>query len=400
MRCFSFLLRAVLVPLAIFVGSVPAHAHKASDAFLDLRQDGDTVVVRWDIALRDLDQVLDLDLDASGTLEWGEIEAQQDAIRAYAAKSIQLSTKTGACRPGSVTHQLARREDGAYAVLRWRSECPGPASGIDIDYRLLADVDPTHRAIVSIPGAEVELRTLKPSMQPQAVNLQAAESGTARYDLAGFFIEGFHHILYGFDHLAFLLALLIPAISIAGANQRRLAGTLGELLAIVSVFTLAHSLTLVLTALDLISLPSRLVESLIAFSVVVAGAQAFLVGRTAATGTRPGAGPRSVWLGAVPLWLVFAFGLVHGMGFGAALGGSGFGGRSAVSALLGFNLGVEAGQLAVVAVAFPLAWALKSTTGFRRVFLPGAAVAVVAVGSLWFLARAFDVDIASGFVSG
>jgi hypothetical protein len=100
----------------------------------------------------------------------------------------------------------------------------------------------------------------------------------------------------------------------------------------------------------------------------------------------------------VPLWLVFAFGLVHGMGFGSALAGAGFHGRSAVSAILGFNLGVEAGQLAVLVVVFPLVWVLKSTPGFRRVLLPAAALAIVAAGSLWFVARAFDVDIASRFL--
>ena len=394
-----FLWAGVLAMLLV-VWPALASAHKASDAFLDLRGEGKAVVVRWDIALRDLDQVLDLDLNRDGTLEWGEIEAQQAAIEDHALGALQLTTKAGACRPTAVSQQLARREDGAYAVLRWRAECPQPPAEIDIEYRLMANIDPTHQAIVSVSGAEVQLRTLRPTGQAQTVSLRPREAGTARYDLAGFFVEGFRHILYGFDHLAFLLALLIPALSLASVNQRRLGATLGELLTIVSVFTLAHSLTLALTALNLISLPSRLVEIVIALSVIVAGLQAFLVGRAAAIQERLQDGPARLRLGAVPLWLVFAFGLVHGMGFGSALGDAGFEGRSALAALIGFNVGVEAGQLAVVAVVFPLAWSLKSTKGFRRIFLPGAAVAVMLAGSMWFLARAFDLDIVPSFVAG
>jgi hypothetical protein len=269
-----FLWAGVLAMLLVAWPAV-ASAHKASDAFLDLRGEGKAVVVRWDIALRDLDQVLDLDLNRDGTLEWREIEAQQAAIEDHALGALQLTTKAGACRPAAVSQQLARREDGAYAVLRWRAECPQPPAEIDIEYRLMANIDPTHQAIVSVSGAEVQLRTLRPTGQAQTVSLRPREAGTARYDLAGFFVEGFRHILYGFDHLAFLLALLIPALSLASVNQRRLGATLGELLTIVSVFTLAHSLTLALTALNLISLPSRLVEIVIALSVIVAGLQAF-----------------------------------------------------------------------------------------------------------------------------
>ena len=399
MRSFRRLLWGALVPMLLCAWPSFGAAHKASDAFLDLRRDGEAVAVRWDIALRDLDQVLDLDRNASGTLEGGEVGAQQDRIRDYAFTSIQLSTMAGLCQATSASQELARREDGTYAVLRWRAECPQLGSEINIQYRLLADIDPTHRAIVSVSGANVELRTLRPSAQPQLVSLQTADSATRSYDLLSFFIEGFLHILHGFDHLAFLLALLIPAISVASVNQRRLVGTLGELLAIISVFTLAHSLTLGLTALNLISLPPRLVESLIAVSVIVAGAQAFLVARAASTQERLEE-VTSPWLGSVPLWLVFAFGLVHGMGFGAALNSSGFGGRSALSALLGFNIGVEAGQLAVVAVALPLIWVLRSTMGFRRVILPVAAASVSVAGALWLFARAFDFEIPSALAFG
>ncbi|MBA3477848.1 MAG: HupE/UreJ family protein [Lautropia sp.] len=394
--------KAVVLGMAwvlLCVGTQPAYAHKASDAFIDLRQDGAAIAVRWDIALRDLDQVLDLDTDANGTLTWGEVERQQPAVGDYALGAIHLATEAGPCRNSPPSYHVARREDGVYAVLRWRAACPLAEPEVRIQYRFLMNIDPTHRLIVAAPGTEVALKTLRPSDEYQPISLRTAAPGDDRNDLGGFFVEGFRHILYGFDHVAFLLALLIPAIAVAAVTERRLASTMGELLVMVSVFTLAHSITLGLTALNLISLPSRLVESLVALSVVVAGVHGLLTGMAGADHVTTRGRSLGSWRGAVPLWIVFAFGLIHGIGFGAALGGAGFGGRTALSALLGFNLGVEAGQLAVLAVAFPLAWALKSGAGFRRVLLPGAAIAIVLAGVLWFVARAFDVHIAEGLFS-
>ena len=404
--CSGLSLKGVALALICACCCPGAYAHKASDAFLDLRPDGGGVAVRWDIALRDLDQVLDLDRNHNGTLEWDEIEKQQPVIQDYALQAIRLATEAGPCKQELATQQLARHGDGAYAVLRWRADCPELNSKLDIRYRFLMDIDPTHRAIVSVPGAEVALRTLRPSDDAQAVSLRPAQPGGGSYDLAGFFVEGFLHILDGVDHLAFLLALLIPAISAAAAGNRSLGSTLAELLTIVSVFTLAHSITLGLTALHLISLPSRLVESLIALSVVVAGVQAILA-RNAMPGQEAIAAAVSIatarsdrWRDAIPLWLVFAFGLIHGIGFGSGLNSAGFGGRSALSALFGFNIGVEAGQLAVLSLVFPLAWALRKAAVFKRLVLPAFAVVIAIFGVSWFLLRAFNIDIASTLLPG
>ena len=151
-------------------------------------------------------------------------------------------------------------------------------------------------------------------------------------------------------------------------------------MATVSVFTLAHSITLVLSALSWIGLPSRAVEAAVALSVAVAGAQA-LVATTLGSGHR---------LARVPLSLVFGFGLVHGIGFGSSLAASGLTGRPSVSALLGFNLGVEAGQLAALATVLPMAWTLVGTGGFRRWGLPSLSFAVSAAGLVWFGVRLDD----------
>jgi hypothetical protein len=378
-------------------------AHKASDAFLEIRPEREAISIRWDIALRDLDQVLDLDRNGNQTLEWGEIERQRAVIEAYAGKAIDFATATGPCVAGPMSLRLARRGGETYAALNWRAACSDPGAALKIRYELLKDVDPTHRALVSVPGSGVDLRNLRPSESMQNLDLRVDKAGSVSYDLAGFFVEGVLHILDGWDHLAFLVALLIPLLARAAAGNRRLGAIVPELLTVVSVFTVAHSITLGLTAAGLIGLPSRLVESLIALSVVVAGAQGLLAGAFRHRGAAPGRAPYPPVvptlgerrLAMVPLWLVFAFGLVHGMGFGGALGEAGFGGRSVMAALLGFNLGVEAGQLAVLAVVFPAAWSLRKTAGFNRVLLPVVALVIIAAGTTWLGARVFDFDLVS-----
>lgn len=179
----------------------------------------------------------------------------------------------------------------------------------------------------------------------------------------GAFIKlGMEHILTGYDHLLFLGGLLV-----ACRRFRTMAG-------IITCFTLAHSLTLALAALDLVVIPSRIVEPLIAASIVFVGVENLL---------RRGEEPKGRWA------LTFGFGLVHGFGFAGALKaiGLGAGGSSLLAPLFSFNLGVELGQIAVAAVTLPLLLRLRAVPAFVRYGLPAASTIVTLLGSYWFLQR-------------
>jgi hypothetical protein len=396
MRCSSrpaaWLL--VAIGLAAALAASPALAHKSSEAFLELRPQSGNVAARWDIALRDLDLLLDLDADGDGSLQWGEVKRRKAALADYASQRIEFSAASGSCAGSPMLDALARRNDGTYAVLRWHVECPRGERVSGVRYRLLSEVDATHRVVVSLPGAAVELRALRASDETQPLDVDPSQQA-ASHDVAGFLLEGMRHILHGTDHLAFLLALLIPAIAFAGVSADALRPALGELLRVVSVFTLAHSITLGLTAMGMIGLPSRWVESMVALSVVAGGLQALVAAGIGARTPAPDRGltRQSTRFRAAPLWLVFAFGLIHGIGFGSALQGAGVGGRSVMAALLGFNIGVEVGQLAVLAVIFPLAWTLRNARGFRQLAMPACALLIVIFGASWFAERALDIGI-------
>ena len=177
-----------------------------------------------------------------------------------------------------------------------------------------------------------------------------------------FFLLGIRHIRTGFDHLLFLGGLLVACRSF-----HTMAG-------IITCFTVAHSITLALAALGWVVISSRIVEPLIAASIVFVGVENLL---------RRDTEPKGRWA------LTFVFGLVHGLGFAGALreAGVGAGGSSLLVPLVSFNLGIETGQLAIAAVTLPLLLKLRSRPSFVRYGLPAASSVVIVLGSYWLLQR-------------
>ncbi|MEO7863200.1 MAG: HupE/UreJ family protein, partial [Nitrospirales bacterium] len=180
----------------------------------------------------------------------------------------------------------------------------------------------------------------------------------------------------------FLIALLLPAVLVRVAGRWE-AGTdfysVGwNVVTIVTAFTVAHSLTLSLATLEVIRLPSRLVESAIAASVVVA-----------AVGNLYPMMPRRRWL------VAFGFGLIHGFGFAAVLSDLGLSRGSLLLSLISFNVGVEIGQLAIVAMFLPLAYFLRHTWTYQRVVVVAGSLTIAGVALLWLLERAFNLKLLS-----
>lgn len=387
LRCC--VLRLLFTALCGALLSAPAAAHKASDAYLSWRIDGDRVEQRLDIALRDLDRELSLDADGDGLLRWVEVRTRWSEIERLAATAVQVSSDGRRCTPApGSTPQLDSHTDGRYAVLATLLQCAGPVQALDVDYRLFADSDPTHRGIARFANAEgaaandAAPAVLVPGAGPQRLDVKASAAASG-WSFLGFVAEGMHHIAIGLDHVLFLVVLLMVAVwrRAPGAGggwvpRAQAASAWRETLHLVTAFTLAHSLTLALAALGVLAPPSRWVESLIAVSVLV----------TALDNIRPFLpGPR--W-GAVAV-----FGLVHGFGFAGPLQDLGLVQGQLALPLLGFNLGVELGQLALVAVLLPVALALRQAQLYRKVVVHGgsAMVALLALG--WTLERAFVIEL-------
>ena len=372
-------LRAVAMAwLMLWAGA--ALAHKSSDSYLTVQVRADQVNVQWDIALRDIQFAIGLDANGDDHITWGELQQKQRELQAWASSRLSLQ-RGGACTFKPQALQVDEHTDGGYAVLVWAGRCPQQHGPLSIQYSLLFDLDTHHRGLLKL---DLDGATHSAVLGPQSGVMQFAEATTVGAQFLQYLWQGVWHIWIGFDHILFLLALLLPAVllprrrgghgdGVRGVSRFKEAGL--SVLAVVTAFTLAHSITLSLAALQIISLPSRLVESAIAASVVFAAANnlvPMVQGR---------------WL------MAFFFGLIHGFGFASVLTELGLPTGALAVSLVGFNLGVELGQLAIVAVFLPLAIVLRHTLLYQRGVLLGGSWAALLVALAWFVERAFNLSI-------
>ncbi len=370
-RC---IIRALLISLVVLMPAA-AQAHKPSDSYVSVSV-ADAITGEWKISLRDLDYAIGLDGNDDGAITWGELRARHRDIAAYALSRLRIQGDGTACvtRPGE--QLVDTLSDGGYTVLRFAIDCEQPPESVRIDYGLFFDIDRQHRGLLRLDAAGTSQTAIfSPDRSQQEFDL-AAPSTLRQF--VTYVREGTWHIWIGYDHVLFVLTLLLPAVLYRRPEGwmavPRFRTALLQVVGIVSAFTLAHSLTLSLAALGVIGLPSRLVESVIAASIV-----------TAALNNIYPLVTRRLWM------VAFVFGLAHGFGFASVLADLGLPRDALLVSLVAFNVGVEIGQLAIVAAVLPLIYALCRWRHYPRAVLQGGSLAIVSIAALWFVERAFDV---------
>jgi len=388
MPCSSLIRNALAttsLTLGLLLGvlPLPAAAHKASDSYLQLSQQGSGIELRWDIALRDLDSVIEIDADGNAQITWGEVKAAWPAIEAYGLKSVAIE----GCALRPERRGLEQRSDGAYAVLWLRADCALPADP-KLSYSLFRETDPTHRGLLKIErsGQPVRLVVLDPGAKAppgSAAASSAASAGPVTDAGAGtpsFIQEGVHHIVTGYDHVLFLLCLLLPAVMRRTPKGwqpvDRMSQAVLPVAGIVTAFTLAHSITLTLAALKIVSLPSWFIEPAIAVTIVLTAVD-------------------NLWpIFRLPRYAVaFFFGLIHGFGFAGVLAEMDLPTASFAWALLQFNLGIELGQLCIVFLVIGAMYLLRHRPGYPRWVIQGGSLVALTIGALWFIERTADVSL-------
>ncbi len=374
----SKLLLLVLMLISPFVWS-----HKSSDSFMNLQVNNQIITAQWDIALRDLEYALGLDYDGNGEITWVELRSRFQEIKKYAFSSLQIKNDGKVCLSQSNKLQAGQLQvnhhsDGAYAVLNFNLNCASAINQFGIEYQLFFDIDPTHRGLVQISkdGSD-DFVIFSPENQQANINFSNFNQWQT---LHKFVIEGIWHIWIGYDHILFLLCLLLPSVVKKTANgwvqNNDFSDTVRQIGKIVTAFTIAHSITLLLTILQWVNLPSRWVESAIAFSVLLA----------AVNNLYPFFSKR-VWL------VAFTFGLIHGFGFASILSNLALTVENLGVSLIGFNLGIEIGQLVIVSIFLPIAYLLRRHWFYQRVILYTGSQFIILVALVWFLQRAFDISI-------
>ena len=381
--------RVIATALAMLIlnlipGFVQAHAVGWSYVFITVEETG--VTGRLELPIDQLDRVLGLDKDGNGEVSDDEVEAAWDAIERYAADIVEFGTTDLSY---SMTFTGRDRLDvkiANYAVLRFSLQTPLPVPHLlAADFQPFFSITREHRGGLVLEnnyltGVKDNESVISLIFSPQNLNDEVDLRGESIWTLGSrFIVEGAWHIWIGIDHVLFLVALLLTAVMTRKDSQwhhvPEFRTAFINLISIITLFTIAHSVTLALALKGWVSLPSRFVESVIALSVLV----------VASNNIRP-------WLRGRNWWLVFGFGLFHGLGFANVLILLVVGWESKLVSLIGFNLGVEVGQLAIVTVLFPVLYWSRNKDWYRKFVLPGVSGAIALIALWWFVTRALGIE--------
>jgi hypothetical protein len=384
-RRLLILVAAVLALLGVAPGT--AHAHSGLQSYLYLDITDDAVGGRVELPFGDLRTRFGMELDGeTDEALLGELTTNRDRLTAYIAEHLSIGAGG---RPFELRYtdiELLPAESG-YGVFQFLATVPDGAvpRRLDVSFDPFFDDIENRDALLLIGndwksgvidnGEEVLLR-FDPGTRTHVVDLgkpSQLKNFTASIG------QGVDHIRTGPDHVLFVLSLLLPSVLVFSSGWNPVTGfgsSLWRILKVVSMFTLAHSITFVAAGLDLLPLPSsKLVESAIALSIAA----------TALHNLRPVIRNRE-WL------IAFGFGLFHGMGFASLVGGLDVSKGTKMVSLLGRNVGIELGQAVVVLLLFPGLFLLRRTTWYRIVFtVTCVGLAAVALG--WTVERLFEMDL-------
>jgi hydrogenase/urease accessory protein HupE len=355
--------RGLLALVAVLVAGLgrPANAHPVPFSYLDLRLEASAVELTLVAHAYDLAHDLGLNTDAPDQLLTAQmLETQRQAIADLVAGRLEVAANGRAldASPWSEPEALVDRQS---IRMRTRFTTTGAPGSVTVTAKLFP-YDPRHQTFVNFYEAEdLTAQAILDTERSSFEYFAGTRQGTLAV-IKKFVPAGVHHILIGPDHLLFLVGLLL------------LGGTLKQLLLVVTGFTVAHSITLSLAALNIVTPPARLIEPAIALSIVYVGADNLLV--------RGGRDVRG--------WIAFVFGFIHGFGFANVLREMDLPRRALGWSLFSFNIGVELGQLLVVVLVASALAAVRARSEIvsRRLAVAGSII-VIAAGAFWFIQRVF-----------
>lgn len=363
-------MRWLVLCLSILASEVvQAHANGSSYLSIVSESGSNKIGAVWDIAAADLQLPLELDSDGDAVLTTREINSRRPAIARFATERLGIRRGGDDCRLSVGGLTIRQRESDDFLSLKFDGVClrDGP---LDVSTSLFFG-SPGYSALLDV-------RTPKGRFPAVLSMISASWTEPAVASLSGtvlrFVQEGYRHVLIGYDHIAFLLLLLLPSV-LRRSKSGWSAATSGrevvfDLLKIVTAFTIAHSITLGLATTGAVRVAAQPIEVAIAASIVIAGVLNLF----------PAA---SRWR----LRLAIGFGFVHGFGFANALEEIGAEGTRLAPMLAGFNLGVEFAQLSIVALALPVLWLLSRTSQYAGRVMPALSLATALTGAVWFAGR-------------
>ena len=357
---FAFCILHFAIRLSLLAAASPVHAHDPGLSALTLRIERTTLIATITLARADAEALVSLDANRDGRLTAEEFAKARPELELAGADALKISLDDTNVEPTGVSAQL-----GAGEEVNLQLSFPRRAgTKLRVQSALLAGLPRGHRQYAVLRDGQdktVAEKILDANHAVLEVALTENPIAAAPPSSFGqFLVLGIEHILTGYDHLVFLLGLLIVG------------GAFRSSVKIITAFTVAHSVTLALATLDIIRLSPNVVEPLIAVSIMYVGIENIV---------RRDLDKR--WM------LAFAFGLIHGCGFASVLREVGIGanGSGVALPLVSFNLGVELGQIAIAALVLPLIWKLKKRASFEPRYVPVGSALVSLAGGYWLVER-------------
>lgn len=363
---------AIAVIAALSAQAAPADAHQTSVKYVDVTVDGQDATIALTVAPGDVTEPLGLAADARPAVA----EAISPAVADYVARWVALGPD-GAPPCPTAAPRAHPDPDGRFVVVEWQVACDAELDRLALDFHGFFAIDSRHEAIVNVhaPGVTEDAAVVRAG-EP-VLHVRAGDS----LGLPAWISAGVEHIWDGRDHVCFVLALLLVVMLVHCGDRwttRTAVSTVRHTAGIVTAFTVGHSISLIAASLGYVSLPVRVVETLIAFSILYTAIENVIQ-------------PDVRWR----FGLTFGFGLVHGLGFASVLRVM-LPAEHVVVPLLGFNLGVELGQLVIVAIVLPLAWWFARELGaerYRRRVMPALSIVIAAIAIKWLVERALDISL-------
>jgi len=383
LRCPAayFLWAGILASLMLPVSSV-AHGVGENYIFLNCRED--SIDGRFEFHVNDLKEKLDVDLVSNREGASQTLDASAGAIKEYIGDNFQIWAAGG--KPYTIefgAHEILK-DPSTFVAFHFRIDTGPLPDKIWIRHTMCYENDRFHRALLVLDyniktdirhGEEYVAMVFSPSNPEQELDLIDVPSLLTPRDMVW---QGVLHIWMGIDHILFLLSLMLPVVLFREDGTWKpvpeFSRSFWSLLKIVTAFTVAHSVTLLLAALEYIKVPSRLVESMIALSIILVAANNFK-GRV-----RGGS-----------LMIILVLGLFHGLGFASVMGHLPFRMNVVLKCVIGFNIGVELGQIAIVAILFPILFFLRKSRFYVPGLLWGGSAVLIVVAGIWFVQRALSL---------
>ncbi len=414
-------IKDLLLPFAVWAFIMlpfQMDAHKPDQSYIYFKVYKNSVEGTVEIDIKDLNEALNLGLnldDLQSIFDEGEdkkplpdvLRPYYPQIEAYVREHVKISSPQFGEHPMEfIEPEILAIESGNYIHTNYKlgniSEVP---EKMDIKYDVMFDIDPiqTGHVVIAHDWKAGVINMKKTGLFSETKDedemivyifdrkkrdFQLDLTGNSRWQ--GFVAMvglGRHHIFIGLDHILFLVALLLPAVVRRRREQGELASTAAwepvdsfkdaflYILKIVTLFTIAHSITLSLAALGFINLSSRIVESIIAVSIALAAYHNIrpLINRGESI-------------------IAFVFGLFHGMGFASVLGEKGLNNEFMTLSLLGFNIGVEFGQILIICLIFPILFLLRKTSFYPKLIFWGSILLII-IAFYWVFERLFEIDL-------